>query len=220
MLASGEPFGVANYGDGEWSCILGASGENCDGHRYSPELAEDLRHTLFEPGGYLYGTNPGDRLRPVVTDWVEAHGVDVRWVEKNELSDANWRGELGPVFAELRKKNVMMVGPPHLRHLPAEVVEPVDVITVPPVNCYDAIHETLAAIRRDCVNVDVVTFSASMASNVMIHRLYDEMGGDVTLIDLGAIFDPYCGVNSRKRYRDPENPERISRNIGTTNDPD
>ena len=66
MLLSGQPFTQANYGDGEWACILGKSGPNSQGGVYTPELQHALAKTLTEPCFTFFGTNPGIAL------WTEA----------------------------------------------------------------------------------------------------------------------------------------------------
>lgn len=214
LIKSCAPFAQANYGDGEWLCIFGEEGRNCDGHRYLLELGDDLARTLKEPRPYMHGINPGPKLRRRADDWLRAHrATDILWVEKNILSDANWRGELGPVVRALRTRRVLVVGPPHLRHLPPEVFVPAAFVEVPPVDCYLTHERTIGEILRHADGCDVITFSASMATNVMIWKLWPDLHDKATMIDMGAIFDPYCGVNSRKRYRDAENPERIKRNL-------
>ena len=38
QLKQNNKFSLSRWGDGEWICASGASGENCDGHKYFPEI--------------------------------------------------------------------------------------------------------------------------------------------------------------------------------------
>lgn len=46
-------FAQASYRDGEWYCMLGFPGGNCNGEQYDPELGKALRQTLLAPVGQL-----------------------------------------------------------------------------------------------------------------------------------------------------------------------
>lgn len=213
MIESGEPFSQANYGDGEWNCIFGVSGENCDGHQYYPDLGEALRRTLLTPKRYLHGIPSGMRTLLNAESWCGRNNVrGIRWVEKETLSEANWRGELKPLFDVLRTRRVMLVGAGHLRKLPNQLLNAAWLVEVPAKDCWREVAGIYNQVLRHGFDKDVILFSASMMTNVLVYRLFDDIGDRVTMLDMGAIFDPYCGVNSRKRYRDRENPERIKRN--------
>jgi hypothetical protein len=60
----------------------------------------------------------------------------------------------------------------------------------------------------------VYCFSASMTTNVLIHRLYPLMGETSWLIDFGSLWDVYVGVKSRSGYGKEDWTERIRKNLG------
>jgi len=84
-LRGPTPFSTANYGDGEWSCILGGVGShinhreyNVNGDQYAlPGLAEAMVDTLLEPVLTYYGYNPGKKLRGRVENWLRERGINV-----------------------------------------------------------------------------------------------------------------------------------------------
>ena len=39
-IVNKEMYSFSRWGDGEWLCLLGAKGMNCDKHQYFPELRE------------------------------------------------------------------------------------------------------------------------------------------------------------------------------------
>lgn len=217
MLRSGTPFSQANYGDGEWACILGHEGENVNGEVYEPELRDALRKTLLEPAGQWCGTNTGGKYDDEVEAWVETHGVDVPWVFKDALSAANVNGALGPVFRALRERDVVVVGGPHLADLPDEVVGDHDFVEVHSSEAWKDWGSTAQSVLHSVQGNEVFVFCAGMASNLMIHKLEDPLWkarSEVTLLDMGACLDPYVGVYSRKNYRkDRFKNEMMERNL-------
>lgn len=212
LLDSGTPWAQANYGDGEWACVMGESGQNVNGEVYAPLLASQLRATLVAPRDYMYGTNPGRRRVAKAEAWCREHcPAPIDWVWKDTLSGANVDGELGPFLQALRKREVVVVGPQHtlsglpfeyrLHHTIADGVAWMDW------------RDTARRIRLHWQDGDVVVFSAGMATNLMIWWLWpDAVERGVTLIDVGALWDPYVGVLSRKGYRKPTWPDAMEKN--------
>ena len=41
-----ENFSFTRWGDGEWFCVMGVNGQNCDGHKYFPEMRKLLNNAL------------------------------------------------------------------------------------------------------------------------------------------------------------------------------
>ena len=41
-LRNNDPFHLSRWGDGEFLCMLGAKGHNCDDHDYTDELSHEL----------------------------------------------------------------------------------------------------------------------------------------------------------------------------------
>jgi len=195
-------YAQANYGDGEWACMLGHSGENCNGEVYHPYLASLLRETLFRPVGQWCGSNPGKKLKEDAGRWIATRKVAVEWVDKEVLVRANIEGRLGPWLEAVRTRRVVLVGPAHLAALKPEVIGAFTFIGVTPNTAWENAVSTSRSVLRAVAPGDLVLFAAGMGSNLMIHRLWPELRGQVTLHDVGALLDPYVGVWSRNPYRD------------------
>jgi hypothetical protein len=193
-------FAQANYGDGEWSCLLGHRGVNSQGEVYNPELRDALRETLMDPVGQWCGSNPGPKLEAEADGWCESNGVRVRWVAKETLAAANVNGNLAPFLRACRTRPVVLVGPKHLRALPMEVLEPRLFIEVPESTAWQVAGEIADSLRW-ASSGHLILLSAGMATNLIVHRVWPELRGRATMLDTGAIFDPYVGVYSRKSYR-------------------
>ena len=197
-------YAQANYGDGEWACMLGHSGENCNREVYNPYLASLLRETLLRPAGQWCGSNPGKRLKADADAWTQRCRIDVPWADKEILVRANVEGRLGPWLEAVRTRRVVLVGPAHLAKLDAAVIGAFNFIGVAPRTAWEGWKRTCedvkAGLRR---GADLVLFAAGMATNIMVHELWPQCvdSGAITLHDVGALLDPYVGVWSRNPYR-------------------
>lgn len=204
LLETRQPFVQANYGDGEWSCLLGHKGQNAQGGCYTPEIRKALIETLKEPRFTYYGWNPGKVLLDEARQWLADNNVRVRWVQKEILAAANCQGQIGPLLLTLQKRNVLLIGPKHLKEL--QILKHNAFVEVPLPNAFTAVKDTIAAIITRTVThcVDCVLFCSGMAGKPTMWRLIPLLSPTMTMLDMGAIFDPYVGILSRGAYRNPK----------------
>jgi hypothetical protein len=193
MLENNMPFKFARYGDGEFNCMFGKAGRNCDGHEYTPELARRLYQAL-KNAYYIIGVQPlaltlyQEKIRHLID-----HKLDVV-VNADVLHNASIDKQLPRFIKALDHRYVIIVGPAHL----SQYFNAVHII-IPEVNCwtmYEDIKKQLA-FHLDESKEAVVLFAASMMSEVLID---DFKLTNHTLIDVGSVFDPYCGVKSRRYH--------------------
>jgi len=209
LLDSRVRFIQANYGDGEWACILGHPGENCNGEHYIEPLRIALTKTITKPpaGHVWYGSNPGKKLSPSVEHWLLEKGLTQRaWVYKEIISGANANGKLGPFIDAVRRRNTVLVGPRHLQNEDISRIWNVKAQTIIPISdAYLAHDRTIQKCQTMIKDYDpeLILFCAGMAANPLMYQLADEHGG-ITMIDMGATLDPYAGVWSRNAYRKEE----------------
>jgi hypothetical protein len=199
-LQDGQRYGQANFGDGEWAAVFGESGTNCDGSIYNDGLGYQLRRALKSPKGYFRGLCPWWRGLNRAIEWVNDQNAPGPWVNKEILSEANWKGRLGPFLATLRQMEALVVCNPETAVGVRQALPAADIVTMPGRNAWAgwtlAVEGILKAMHRKAV----VCFSVGFASNLLIHDLWDCT--DAHLIDTGAIWDPYAGIRSRKKYRE------------------
>jgi len=209
-----------NYGDGEFACLFGEKGKNCDGVSYSPELSKKLRHVLFHPTIKFYGYNPGsnkDKARKwllmheinVPEIWgsaLEKNGgegrrVTVPWVNKEIILKANYEGMWGSFIHLLRSRRVMVVGGPHLKELDLFDHE---YIETPAVDAWDVWEEIVERIlkRIQEVHPHIILFASGLATKPIIWELVSKKVA-AHLLDIGANLDPYVGVFSRTGHSRP-----------------
>lgn len=196
QLKSYKAFKFARYGDGEWNCMLGKQGQNCDGHKYFPDLGANLRRVILSEPQYDVGMQPlsmsyerADQIKEFCA------GLRINWVNADVLHNASIEGELHKFIDALKGRYIVLVGPVHLSGFWSQCVH----IVVPPVNCwleYENIRQQIE-FHVDGVNNAVVLLAASMMSEVLIDDFADHHH---TFIDIGSVLDPYCGVISRRYH--------------------
>ena len=200
-LRARDPFALVRYGDGEWLAVLGKTPPAIWGvNEHEPDLpglSEALREALKNhPTENVYLGLVAIKhtrrigLMPEVEEWLAEHAPELEWYAGDVFIQASEAGGLWPFIEVLKELDTALVGGPHLKpmakKLGARFVE------IPAHNCWEAYGDTLGVLKG--VNCDVVLFSAAMMSEVLIPELWD---GATTLIDVGALWDPCVGKETR-----------------------
>ena len=206
-LDANERFLFSRYGDGEWGSILEKrkpKETNCDGHRYFTDMGFELREALKSRPDYLVGMQDfALKIYSGIIPWLEQQKLlNLNWVVADVFHRASARGELKPLAESLRRRNLVVVGPDHLRSV-ATALEAAEFVEVPRKNCYlklpEIIRATWTAIDRVGQN-PVVSVSCGMPAKILIHKL--AAAENVTALDMGSVWDVYAGVPSRKYHRE------------------
>lgn len=198
-LKKGENFSLSRFGDGEWSAILGFRGENCDGHKYFPELSNDLACILKSNPEYYLASHlkTSDRIRKEVEKYIKDSNISVNFSCSSDIFHIAFvKEKMVLLFDSLKDREVLIVGPDYL--MSSSKIRYYAFIEVSKNNCFLQTKDIIPRIRKSLKKNIVVIFCASMASNVWIDKLYSP---DYTLIDFGSALDPYCGVLSRSFHR-------------------
>lgn len=196
MLKEKKAFKFARFGDGEWNCIFGKPGQNCDGHLYFPDLGVHLRRVILSEPQYMIGMQPlsmsYDRTEQIKEF---CRGLKINWINADVLHNASIEGILDRFINALAGRYIILVGPPHMADFFANMVH----LVIPSQNCwlnYQEIRQNIE-FHIDGVNNAVVLFAASMMSEVLIDDFSEYHH---TFIDIGSVLDPYCGVKSRRYH--------------------
>lgn len=202
-IQAGRIFSFTRWGDGEWTALLGrTSPRNCDGHPYSPELTVALRHSLMTPGprvgiascvSDMFGRDASELLSDleIMSEWYDAN---IFHVEEWKAYEERRSSRLLQTFREQKGfLSTLIVGPDCYSRL-ADLY-PVDgFVEVPRMACFEQAARICLEIREAVANLPkpvLVSVSASMAANVIIHRLYADLHKQAWLIDLGSVWLPY-----------------------------
>lgn len=187
-LSNNINFKFARYGDGEFNCMFGKQGQNCDGHIYYSELGAKLRTSLSKK--VITGIQPLSLTLPYA-DRVKSMVKDLDLVNADVLHNASISGLLPEFMLALEHRRVICIGPIHL----ATIFD--DMVIISDKNCWND-YAHVKDVLKDLIEPDlVVILCASMMSEVLIKDFEKE---DITMIDVGSCLDPYVGVKSRKYH--------------------
>ncbi len=195
IVTSSRAF--SRWGDGEWNAVLDLrkGRANTDGHQYFDDMREALRAVLRKPQRYDMGMQGLARriMGDQIEAWLEKNGASFEWVRADTFHDAAMRGDWAFKDAFTAESHAV-VGPVHLR----PVFPNARFVEVPTKNCWLDYNNLLKLAGRSVGKVKRIGFCAGMMSKVMIDDMF---GGDVQLLDFGAVFDPLGGVKSRGYMR-------------------
>lgn len=137
-----------------------------------------------------------------VHDWLAAHDLRFDWVSGETFHYASIRNELRPFIQAVAERGVILVGPERLSHLDGRVFPVRSHVVTPELNCHRACDRVIAETRRalDIHGVGpVVSISASMSANVIVHRLHASHP-HATVMDMGSVWEPYVGHANRSYH--------------------
>jgi hypothetical protein len=186
------PFAFSRWGDGEWYNVNKKHGQNCDGNIYYSDLGDKLLQIVSTPRDYHMGVQT---LMPYSVE--QSKRYPQHWGDSDVFHKASMKGELSKFIDVLHKMHVVYIGNQSLHDLPFinEFIE------IPYNNVwlnYDDIFKQIVQTFDDR-KFKVYCFSAGMACNVFIHDLWN-CNKHNAFIDVGSVFDPYVGRNSRSYH--------------------
>lgn len=198
-ITTGRPFKFARYGDGEFFCMNGRQGHNCDGHEYFPELGKRLKKAALRADHYMVGIQPLSISQKIN---LHEYFADAQYYNADVLHNASIKGRLWQFYDRaFETKSVVLVGPKHLLDLSKRTGSPKSFIEISPLNCWTEYFKTCQSIATALrgINNPIVLLCASMMSEVIIDQFRHHE--DLTIIDCGSVFDPYCHVKSRRYHQ-------------------
>lgn len=198
-----KPISLARFGDGEWLCIEGKSGGNSHGCAYTPELRVDLLSCLTD-NGIVKGMQ---RILPSQYRRIRPHTAFGQWVDTEVFADELAEGNLKPLFDLFREATIVIISSKEKRVVPLPYAH---FIEVPRTNAHaekDRVVKEVLEYGKPALYL----FSCGMAAGPFVHALHGKIPG-ASFIDIGHIFDPFCGEASRDYLRNID-PVKIAANI-------
>lgn len=201
-----KPYALARYGDGEWNALLKLkSGDkrNCDWHQYFPAMGYRLKETLLSKPGYTLGMQRfATELYPSqIHRFITTNGLQfLNWVYSDAMHKSSMKGTL-PLLAK-ECLEAVWIGPDHLKVV-ADRLQKKAFVSVPKFNAWEQ-YNRIESDALDAVHKrDLVIVSCGMPAKVLISVLQKHRP-EATIIDTGAVWDPYAGVRSRKYMQEGE----------------
>lgn len=193
-LKIGETFAFSRFGDGEWLNIRKTPGQNCDGNIYYSSLGDRLAEIVSNRQDYILGAQDYKKWN-LLSD-VEKYPVN-NWVDADVFHKASMEGNIHLLFDILDEVHVVYIGNKSLSTLTFinEFIE------IPFKNVWLEYNEVLEKIINTFSDKPkTYLFSAGMCSNVFIDDLW-KCNNKNTYIDVGSVFDPYVGRNTRSYHK-------------------
>lgn len=184
------PFAFSRWGDGEWLTVskTNPSDSNVDGNFYYLDLADKLISIVSEKQSYYMGH------QNVVTSYSLKDQYPQDWVNSDILHEMSEDGELNLWFEIFDKQHIVYIGNESLSKLPFinEFIE------IPYNNVWLQYDLTMDEIKSKIEKnkFKVFLFSAGMASNALIHDLW-EFNNQNIYMDASSAFDPHVGRITR-----------------------
>ena len=210
-LKSDEKFSFTRWGDGEWGCVFGAKGHNCDKHQYFESMSKELTEAIVNDKGYYKATWPMNvpmmtNISHLITGMKEKYNIEDNWVDARVWEESAMQDTINPLIKQLEKMDFVIVSEKSKKDLPIKYR---DFIEVPVVDCYLEKENIKNEIKRLTEKYDRPVFglSASMATNVIVDELFEEIGDKCWMIDFGSIWEPYIGKVSRSYHHRYESKE-------------
>jgi len=199
-LKANEPFSFSRWGDGEWNAIFGKNGQNCDGHKYFEDMGAQLSAIVQGSPEYYMGMQ--NLAMTIRGDAINAFNADlgIEWIDADCFHKASIKGFFDTFFEAIKDREVIMVAPERLKSLYNDM-QFRGFVEVPLVDCWHEKDATLNMINSMPFKDAVILFCAGMPTNVMIDELYQEHGKECTFLDMGSVFDPYCGYSTRSYHK-------------------
>lgn len=193
-------FSFARYGDGEWSSIFNKGRQNCDGNRYTPQLKDMLVNSLITaPNGKFQTGMQKMALRmwgQKIYRWLKNHKINRPWHNADVFHTANLKGKLYPFIELLNDRPSVLIAPAYMAKIDINFN---DYIITPRKNCESDSKRIVAEMIQLCPGTITCCCLGPSAAGI-IRQVYDVIGRDCWLLDIGSIFDPYVNGGRTRRY--------------------
>lgn len=206
MVLRNEAFIFAKFGDGELGCMNGNTGENCDGHPYTPALAVKLRNALHvisgldnayiaEWDGEVWGNIRNKYTHP-------NHLNDIKLVDYQVLLSVTEHldSHLQDFYRAIKKastsKGVVFIIPKELNPVVTYIASSPIIINIPKVNAFSVYDDALGMINSKMKDGDIlITACGLMAKPLIADAVVSNP--NITCLDFGSAFDPLVLGNTR-----------------------
>lgn len=205
-VKNNTPISLARYNDGEWICMLKLEKNNL----YNIHKAKwDDKADIFVKNKLLpiIQSKPEYPIGISTEVLTRLNLINEIWPHINELSlfdggvfaRKSCDIELVKLFNLLKDKKVILLGPEHCQKM-KKMFDFTHIKTPNKIwNHYENIKSTLFNNLQKSEN-NIILYSCSFVAKVLIDEVYKQFPNNIQL-DLGAVFEPYCGVDSRPWHK-------------------
>lgn len=207
MLKNNINFSMSRFQDGEWTCIFKIEPHYTNKMnsrvKFKPiidKLSEKLLEIIKSNPKYYLCVNAGTFDERINLVWPYLKSVD-NLVVGEVFRRVSVEKGLKDFTNELNKRTVLIVGPEWLSKL-TDKFQFTHIVSPFP-NLYEENNiekisiETETTINKYLNQNPVILYSCGLVAKILIDDFYIKFGKMITQIDMGAIWDPYCGKVTR-----------------------
>lgn len=217
-IENNQLFTFIRYGDGEWSAILNDKRQRTGSGVHSlkfPKMQQALRKSLTQcpqNDDYIVAQRQ-TAMKVTINHWIARNASGLAWHDCTVFYKASKKGRLHPFVRALKRSKLplVVVGPPWLRKL-SRVFKGMEFVEIPPRDCWKQCDKIISQILKVIAKPAIISISAGPPAKVLAWRLYQELKGHSFILDLGTLWDVYCGKRSRQ-YMKRMAPDTIRRNL-------
>lgn len=198
-----ENFTMVRYQDGEWTCMLKIEPHFANKiSKYGPEvdkLGDDLLNIIKENPDYYISVNAGTFYERSSLVWPYVKKIKNLFVGEIFRRKSVEEG-LDDFIEALSSRRVIVVGPSWFVSL-KDFFDHVHIVSSLTILKEEEIIKLEKNVSEQ-INIykdenPVILYSCSIPAKIMSHNFYKKYGKTITQIDMGAIWDPYCGKKTR-----------------------
>lgn len=193
-LKKGHNVIYTKYGDGEYNCMIGLNGYNCDQDNYHNWLGESLKKSLISLSkkantyiGKWWHSNVYDYCNKIA----QQHSIAIPWawyhlvMNDDDFYKFEYMHQFVNFVVHTKRKKILVCNQMNKRL--AEFFKAHIYIEIPPRNWSYEYDKWKNAVEKHVVKDAIILISAGMCSKVLIDDISNAY--DATFIDLGSSFD-------------------------------
>ena len=197
------PFAFTRWGDGEWDCIFKpGKRQNCDGHSYNSDVSIALLRTVTRKDDCHFRGMQQKALEmysPSIMAFLTAMKDTAPWYEADVFHTMSEQITMELFFHWLEDRKVVWIGNEKDRASAGAMGWQTIVVR----NRESWLD--YSRVLEECLSVaepDVFLFCAGFVSKVVIGDMLPfVVPYNLTLLDMGSVFDPYWGRCTRKYHK-------------------
>lgn len=204
MIRENKPFSFSRFGDGEALCMFHDERmiKNCDGSRFLPELIHPMKQIFVNQYNYYHCLLDcsffwsGDSFM----DFINNTCPEMPFYDGEIWAYMSHNGMIKELVETICLYEPVFIGGSHLKNVISIIGvknNPVHLL-IPDVDSFKNINKIVEEISELFISGKrMFCFSAGYTTKIIINELFPYIGDETFMIDMGSVFDPYCGKLSR-----------------------
>lgn len=205
-----ENFSMSRYQDGEWTCMLKIEPHytnKMSSRKFKEEIdkvSEIMLKIIKSNPKYYISVNAGTLDQRSSYIWPIIKKIEKLYVGEI-FRRASVESSLIELIDSLKLRKVILVGPEWLKkmnkHFDFVFVKTEFPGLYEEKNMIKLEIETEEIIEKYKNENPVVLYSCGVMAKILIDKYYNIYGENITQIDMGAVWDPYCGKITRPYHK-------------------